>query len=370
MSDNRETTLTDHAMLVVWGQYAHCMGLIRAIQDIPLGQKTVEHSPQGKVLEFLVAILGGLEYLKDISLSARPVDKDLSVARAWGQTGWADHSGVSRTLSQLSEENVAQIAAGLERVTQPLIDQEVVLALGSGYLELDGDLSPRPVSNSSKSYPEAAYGHMNNQLRLGYQAAIVSLRSPSYGRIGLSATQHAGKTVSATQAEALVLEGERRLGRRPMRRTDLLTQRLALLLPEGQKRQQRVTQARQSLAEAEAERATVAAQVEAVSRKLEELQALYAQQQRSERPNSSLAQVRQQVQVYRRRRERRDQQVSRAREWLARQEARWSQWQAHKTVLEERLLRFQAENGANFPCAGRLSSGCRLRYPRQPGPVD
>jgi hypothetical protein len=29
------------------------------------------------VLEFLVAILGGLEYLKDISLSARPLDKDL-----------------------------------------------------------------------------------------------------------------------------------------------------------------------------------------------------------------------------------------------------------------------------------------------------
>ena len=97
MSDSRETILTEHAMLVVWGQYAHCIGLIQAIQEIPLDQKTVVHSPQGKVLEFLVAILGGLEHLKDISLSARPLDKGLAVARAWGQAGWADHSGVSRT---------------------------------------------------------------------------------------------------------------------------------------------------------------------------------------------------------------------------------------------------------------------------------
>jgi len=92
--------LTDHAMLVVWGQFAHCMGLIRAIEQVTLSQKTVDHSPQSKVLEFLVAILGGLEYLKDISLSARPLDKDVAVAQAWGQDAWADHSGVSRTVAR------------------------------------------------------------------------------------------------------------------------------------------------------------------------------------------------------------------------------------------------------------------------------
>lgn len=345
MSDSRETILTDHAMLVVWGQYAHCIGLIQAIQEISLDQKTVEHSPQGKVLEFLVAILGGLEHLKDISLSARPLDKDLAVALAWGQAGWADHSGVSRTLSQLSEENVRQIAEVLERVSQPLIDREVVL--GGGYLELDGDLSPRPVSNTSKAYPDATYRHMNDQLRLGYQAAIVSLRSATYGRIGLSATQHTGKTVSATQAEALVLEAERRLGRWPVRRTDLLAQRIVQLLPEGQRLQQKVTQARQSLAEAEAEQAAVAAQLEQAQQQFEELQALYAQHQRRERPHSYLAQARQQVEVYRRRLERRNRQVNQARAWLARQEARWTEWETQKNSLAERLQRFQAENAAN-----------------------
>jgi len=31
MSENKDTNLTDHAMLVVWGQYAHCLGLISAV---------------------------------------------------------------------------------------------------------------------------------------------------------------------------------------------------------------------------------------------------------------------------------------------------------------------------------------------------
>jgi hypothetical protein len=39
MSQNRESHLTDHVMLVAWGQYAHGLGLIQAIEDIALNQK-------------------------------------------------------------------------------------------------------------------------------------------------------------------------------------------------------------------------------------------------------------------------------------------------------------------------------------------
>ncbi len=347
MSQSDEAVLTDHAMLVVWGQYAHCLGLIQAIQAIALDQKTVDHSPQGKVLEFLVAALGGLEYLKDISLSAHPLDKDLAVARAWGQAGWADYSGVSRTLSQLTEADVQHMAAALEQVSQPLIDREVVLALESGCLELDADLSPRPVSTTSQTYPDADFGHMNDQLRLGYQAAIVSMRSPTYGRIGLSADHHSGKTVSATQAEALALEAERRLGRRPARRTDLLAQRIEWRRPQGHKRQQRVEQARQHLVDAEARQVAVAAQLEQASHKLDGLQAEYAQHQRPERPTSSLAKARHPVAVYQRRLERRRGEVDQARERLTRHQARLAEWEAHQAELQVRLQRFEAENAAN-----------------------
>ena len=347
MSQSRNSSLTDHAMLVAWGQYAHGLGLIEAIEAIPLDQKRVDHSPQGKVLEFLVTILGGFEYLKDISLSAHPLDKDVSVAEAWGQPGWADHSGVSRTLSQLSESDVQRIAQALERVSQPLLDQEVVLALGRGYLELDGDLSPRPVSNTSQTYPDATFGHMNDQLRLGYQAAIVTMRSPTYGRIGLSASHHSGKTLSLSQAEALALAAEQRLGRRPLRRTDLLEKRIGQILPEGVRLAQQVAQARQKLAQVQADQIVVMGQLKQVQQAFAQQQVWYAHRQRPERPSSYLAKARQQVELYQRRLERRQRAVAKAQDWLTRQETRLAEWETNLHGLEERLKRFQNDNATN-----------------------
>jgi hypothetical protein len=67
MSHSHSTTLTHHAMLVAWGQFAQCIDLIAQIEAVELHQKAVDHPPNRKVLEFFVAILGGLPYLKDIS---------------------------------------------------------------------------------------------------------------------------------------------------------------------------------------------------------------------------------------------------------------------------------------------------------------
>ncbi len=85
--------------------------------------------------------------------------------RAWQQTAWADHSGVSRTLSALSEEEAEAIAAVLGEVSQPFIDQKVLLEQrDAGYLMYDGDLTGRPVSASSETYPGVAFGYMDNQI--------------------------------------------------------------------------------------------------------------------------------------------------------------------------------------------------------------
>jgi len=91
MSDNEIDELTHHAMLVAWGQFAQSIGLIQAVDDVPLHQKTVVHRPQTKILEFFVTILAGLEHLKDLSQSAHPIDQDQTVAKAWLQPAWADY---------------------------------------------------------------------------------------------------------------------------------------------------------------------------------------------------------------------------------------------------------------------------------------
>ena len=54
-SDNSQGQHTQHAFLVVWGWFATHIGLIQRIQAVPMKQKRYRHTPQCKVLEFLVA---------------------------------------------------------------------------------------------------------------------------------------------------------------------------------------------------------------------------------------------------------------------------------------------------------------------------
>lgn len=347
MSEHETIQETDHAMLVVWGQYAHCLGIPQEFVQVPMSGKTVEHSPQSKVLELLVAQLAGLEYLKDISLSANPLDQDKATAKAWGQESWADYSGVSRTLTALTEEETAQFSAIVDRATQMLVDSEVQLALSSGRLVLDGDLTPRRVSNSSVSYPEASYGYMAGKLQLGYQAAVVTMSSPTYGRLGLSAERHSGKTVSMTQAEGLALEAERRLGRRPLRRTDLLLIRIEQRETERQKRQAKVAEAEASLRAAEEKLAQVADTLITIQGELQQCETNYAAQERPERPHSQLAQVRNKTETWQKRHLRVQNQVNKAQDWLAQQRQRLSEWEQETAELRQRWQRFEAENTAN-----------------------
>lgn len=347
MSQTEETTLTHHTMLVTWGQYAHCIGLVKAIEAVSLHQKTVDHRPQTKVLEFFVTILGGFEYLKDISYSEHPLDKDLTVARAWGQPAWANHSGVSQTMSSLTLAEAQAIMDVTDQVSQPMIDKEVVLALGTGRLELDGNLTPRPVSNTSSTYPGAEYGHMNDQIRLGYQAAIVSMKSPTYGRIGLSAKQHAGNTVACMQAEALVMEAERRTGCRPLRRTDMLEKRIENILSQQVNLAGDVARAKDSLKQKRVAVEIVQQQVRDAGNRFQELGAEYNRYQRPKRPHSKLAKARDQLDVYQRRQVRRQAVVMKAEKWLQHRQHRQEAHQAEIDHLQTRLKQFQKDNANN-----------------------
>jgi len=100
--ENLHRQETQHAFLVAWGWFAQHIGLIQAIHNVPLHQKTYKHSPHTKILEFLVALLGGLPYLLDVEL--------------------------------------ARLRQQGERIVY------------------DGDLTGLPVSPGSRTYPNAAFG--------------------------------------------------------------------------------------------------------------------------------------------------------------------------------------------------------------------
>ena len=149
------------------------------------------------------------------------------VAEAWRQSAWADYSGVSRTLQQVNAEEADAIIAAMEAVDQPFIDRELELARQrSGCLVYDLDLTGRPVSSTSTSYPETAFCYMGDTICLGHQAALVSMHSSSYGRLWIANQLHPGDTVSVSEAQALVGAAERRTAMRPRRRTEEVAWRL------------------------------------------------------------------------------------------------------------------------------------------------
>ena len=345
--------LTSHAMLVPWGMFAQQIGLVKALMHVPIPQKTREHLPQTKLLEFLVAILNGCAYLQDISRSAHPLDQDQAVARAWGQKKWADYSGVSRTMQSSDEDSVLAVQEGLEIVSRPFIDREVVLALRDrGVLIYDGDLTGRPVSNTSTTYPDAAFGWMSDTVRLGYQAALVSMHSPTYGRLWLSVKQHPGDTVSVTQAEAMIRAAEDRTGAHPWRRTDLLTGRivqhrvrLRIIETKRARAQERLEKAQQRLSQVEQECETWAGQVA-------ELDAQYQARNRPERPHSRLAQARRKLAIRERRLGQRQQELARAERWLEHCQLKVIISQAELRTLEEHLEQCTRDNQTN-PCPVR-----------------
>ena len=211
----------------------------------------------------------------------------------------------------------------------------------------DGDLTGRQVSNTSRTYPNAAFGHMgDDQVGLGYQAGMVSLESPTYGRIWLSSVQHPGNTLSCTQAEALVLAAEARTGLYPRRRVELLSQRLESIEQECLLREEKCRLAQQAVSEAQAALHQVEQDVQAYQQKLAQQEAEYRERGLVERPHSHLTQTRSKVEVYQARSERRQRHLGQVQRKCQQQEGILAACQQEQQLLQQRLQKFHGQNAA------------------------
>lgn len=357
--------LTQHAMLVAWGLYARQLGLVEALEQVALKQKRYKHRPQTKVLEFLVAILAGLPHLQDISRSAHPLDQDQMVADAWGQPTWADYSGVSRTLQCLTEAEVAAIVAVLDSFSQPFIEREMALALErNGYLVYDADLTGRPVSSTSSTYPDAAFGYMGDGVELGYQAALVSVHTPTYGRLWLTNQLHPGDTVSCTQVQSMVRAAEARTGLWPWRRTELVAGRLVTAEAAYAAADERHRQSYDDLRELEDKERDVTWELAAWRSQVATLTAEYTQTQRPLTPHCRLTRAQDKVATYAGRLPRVQQAREKAQQRLLRHRRKLDEASAEVERLRTHHGQLLADNAVNrhpVKVIFRLDSGFASR---------
>jgi hypothetical protein len=233
--------VTDHALLVLLGKFAQHLGLVRLLEMVPIAQKTYDHRPQTKLIQFLIGILAGLDYLQDFNLGPRPLVADRALIASWGQAAFAHYSGVSRTLAAADATTVQAVVAALQQVSRPFLEHELLSMLRSGQpLVVDIDLTGRPVSPTSTDYPEASFGWMDDALAKGYQAAISSLSGGPSGRLLLASQRYGGRAKSAECLHAAVEAVEQTLGVRPRRRTALVQAQIATLLTTLARSQQKL----------------------------------------------------------------------------------------------------------------------------------
>jgi hypothetical protein len=116
-------------MLIVWGHFAQTLELRALLEQVPIPQKTVQHSPAAKLLTLLLGLLSGIEYLTDLSTGAAPLCKDAAVAAAWDLDRLASASGVSRLLAACDAHAQLILQRLLDEVAQPFLDRAVAFRL-------------------------------------------------------------------------------------------------------------------------------------------------------------------------------------------------------------------------------------------------
>ena len=351
---------TQHAMLIVWGHFARTLGLLDRLARLPIHQKTVRHAPHEKIVEFLSGLLSGMEYLTDLSCGPTPLVRDHAVASAWQLEACAAASTVSRTLKASDHQTVRALRAALEAVGQPFLDRAIAeMRERQQRLLLDADLTGRPVSSTSRTYPDAAFGYMAGELRLGYQLAEICVQTTLFGRHWLSARQHPGSTVSGSCLLELIEDAERRLNCHPRRRTELVEQRLAAwsqTIAEEERlaamQEQRSLQQTQRLERLARELQTAQAQIDL-------LQA-GPRASRQGGPYSQLSRLQAQVAGWWRQQERATAQRVLADAVESRHRARTQTLQHARVQLQtylERLCEENADGARLVPCTIRLDAG-------------
>ena len=340
---------TDHALLVLLGEYAQHLGLIERLQAVPIDQRTREHTPQSKLIEFLVGILGGLEHLEDLNEGPQPLVRDQAVIASWGQTAFAHYSGVSRTMEAANEQTLQAVLEALQGVSQPFIDAEVMALVRQGRpLVVDVDLTGRRVSPTSTTYPDADFGWMDDEVTKGYQAALTSLTGGPCGRLLLSSQRYPGRAQSAECLQAAVRAVESVLGLHPRRRTELVLGRLHTLATRLDRVQVALererTRQREQFDQLQSARQAEACWHDEVTR----LAAEFKAQGRIERPHSQLAKARRQVFQAQKRQHRAGRNLHTLTARLTKLEHEVANWQDQQTDRLEWLACLESDNATQL----------------------
>jgi hypothetical protein len=347
-SELQQGMLTQHALLVAGGEFAHEIGLLSKLAQVTMPQKSVVHVPYAKVLSFFMGVLTGITHLRDLNEGPHPLAHDWPAIRAWGLAAMAHYSGISRTLAACAPRTVKAITQVLHEVSQPFIDQEVSLLRQKGKpLILDLDTAPRGVSNTSTTFPDAEFGWQGDRVGLGYDAALVTLTCPTYGRMFLSGFHYPRNPVALPRLQKMVRAAEESLGLHPRRRTELVEQRLRKLEQTMAQRRHWLSVQLDKMKGLQAQLATLPHTISQLEAQVTVLEAAYQERGRAEKPHSKLTKARRRLASARKKLSKAPLALRKAQQAVATHQARLADLRTKHEELTAHLIRLRDDNAQN-----------------------
>jgi hypothetical protein len=353
---------TDHAWLIVLGYFAQVLGLVKALEATPVGQRSGPNcGPQTKLIEFLVGILGGIEHLQDLNHAEDPIAKDRTVIEAWAQEVFVHYSNVSRTLSAAGDETLEAVIDVLQAVSRPFIDAAVVETLRKeGRLTVDVDLTGREVSSTSTDYSDATFGWMEDDIKKGYQAAVTSLTCERWERLMLTLKRYTGRTQSAECLQEAVREVEELLGVRPRRRVDLVQKRQDALKQQIERTETDLTFIQRTIGATQPQVRHIRDEIVQLESTVVDLEQAYQAQNRPERPYSKLAKARRKLKTARKHEQRIWHRLQKLYRKQDEQQQEIQALQEELIALDERINYLDVDNRLNpnpVPIVLRIDAG-------------
>ena len=337
---------TDHAWLIVMGYLAQALGLIAGLEAVPIEQRKGPNcGPQTKIIEFLVGILGGIEYLQDLNLAEQSVAKDSTIVKAWAQEIFVHYSNVSRTLEASDEETLEAIIEVLQSISRPFIEAAVMETIKhEGWLTVDVDLTGRQVSPTSTDYQDATFGWMDDEIAKGYQAAVTSLVCARWTRLMLTLLRYTGRTKSAECLQESVLAVEDLLGVRPRRRVELVEEQRDVVEERMGRQQQALDRTQQGQKLLWQRIRGAKAEAQSLREEIQRLETVYQVQNRQEKKHCRLAKARRKLDSGQKREQRAWRDLQKLQHRERRQQPELDKQQDQLLALDERLAYLETDN--------------------------
>ena len=169
---------TKYAPLAVLGWRFRQLGTLYPLQNVPPGAGKPTFSTADKLMQVLVSMLAGCEYIYEVNSHLRT---EFTLAQAWGFERFLEQSSLARMLNELSRTQLAQIEQAFREIWAA--NSRGLRHDWRGFLRLELDLSGLPCGKGAEGSEKGYFSGKKTSLAANLPASAVSNMAKRSGPI-------------------------------------------------------------------------------------------------------------------------------------------------------------------------------------------